>query len=63
MTAHSTAHSTARPTVRNGTGPPAAISDEALLELSRRKPMLGKTGVTTITAAWTDDRLAAPRIP
>ncbi|MFI7423142.1 RNA polymerase sigma factor [Nonomuraea sp. NPDC049684] len=33
-----TAHSTARPTVRNRTGPPAAISDEALLELSRRRP-------------------------
>ncbi|MFI7111541.1 hypothetical protein ACIBK9_34875 [Nonomuraea sp. NPDC050227] len=27
------------------------------------KPVLGKTGVTTITAAWTDDRLAAPRVP
>ncbi|MEU1725248.1 hypothetical protein [Nonomuraea sp. NPDC005692] len=33
-----TAHSTAHPTVRNRTGPPAAISDEALLELSRRRP-------------------------
>ncbi|MFI7423140.1 hypothetical protein [Nonomuraea sp. NPDC049684] len=27
------------------------------------KPALGRSGVTTITAAWTDDRLAPPRVP